>query len=116
MRLAIQFGWGMRSLLNEMLPVIPDTSIILSPRDCTDKQLMTFGIEFSKLGAKNYIDPQLYAPRSDHKTLTTHCYWPQTYSTSIYTSPSSIQAILKPLYDLNLAVKAEGFILPGLYC
>lgn len=116
MKLAIQFGHGMKALCEELLPQMRDTSIILSPRDLSDSQLVSYSNQFVALGARTFIDPQLYAPHSNHKKLTAHSYWPQNFSTGMFSNSTSIRNMLTELYGLNQRAGTAGFILPGIFC
>lgn len=112
MNLYLQFGYGMMKLCRELIPVMCDATIILSPRDLKDKQIEDFAAEIHKLGGATLLDPQLYAPRADHQTLTTHAYWPQEYSTASANWP----IVMRELLRLNQNAHTSQFILPGLYC
>lgn len=112
MNLFLQFGHGMMEICRELVETMPDTSVILSPRDLDNGQIERFSAELVKLGGSTLVDPQLYAPRSDHHKLTSHDYWPQQYSTAAAHWPS----ILKNLWDLNQRAQTNAFILPGLFC
>ncbi len=112
MKLYLQFGHGMMGHCRELVPNMPGSSVILSPRDLTEGQIKRLGKDILKAGGKTLLDPQLYAPRCDHKKLTGHTYWPQNYSTSSvdYTD------VLRELKNLNDVAQTSTFILPGLYC
>ena len=112
MNLYLQFGHGMMKLCREMLPFLPETTVILSPRDLTDAQIETFASDINALNGTTLLDPQLYAPHSDHKTLTKHAYWPQQYSTASANWP----VVLRELWSLNQRAQTSWFILPGLPC
>jgi hypothetical protein len=74
--------------------------------------MKTLGGDIVNGGGTTLLDPQLYAPRSDHKKLTSHSYWPDNYSTSSV----DYTIVLKELRALNNKAQTSVFILPGLYC
>lgn len=116
MKLALQFGYGMKELCKDLIPLMQDPSIILSPRDLSDEQIVAYSKELVALGGKTFIDPQLYAPRSDNERLTNHSYWPQNFSTGLFTDINSLKEIIINLYTLNTNAETSNFILPGIFC
>ncbi len=112
MKLYLQFGYGMMKLCRELLPSMPETSVILSPRDLDESQIEKFAGDILKVGGSTLLDPQLYAPRCDHQKLTNHTYWPADY----LTANMNYNAVLSGLKDLNDKAQTSAFILPGLYC
>ena len=116
MNLAIQYGYGMKELCKELLSQMHNLSIILSPRDLTDKQIISYSKEFVDLGGRTLIDPQLYAPRSDNKKLKNHAYWPDAFSTGMLTEKAYLQNIIYELADLNKKATTSRFIIPGIFC
>ena len=113
MKLYLQFGHGMMGLCRELLPNMPGSAVILSPRDLDEKQIERFGKDIEKAGGTTLLDPQLYAPRCDHHKLTNHTYWPKGYSTETTDYKNTVLPSLKALND---SAQASAFILPGLYC
>ena len=93
MKLALQFGYGMKELCKDLIPLLQRPSIILSPRDLSDEQIVAYSKEFVALGGRTLIDPQLYAPRSDNERLTKHSYWPQNFSTGLFTDVNSLKTL-----------------------
>lgn len=116
MKLALQYGYGMKDLCKDLLPNMRGASIILSPRDLSDKQIIDYSNEFIALGGKALIDPQLYAPHSNHKRLTSHSYWPQNFSTDLFTNIHSLRRIIDSLQELNYNAGTFKFIFPGIFC
>ena len=113
MKLYLQLGHGMMGLCRELLPNMPDSTVILSPRDLDEKQIERFVKDIEKKGGTTLLDPQLYAPRSNHRKLTNHTYWPRDYSTE---TADYKKAVLPALKALNDSAQTSAFILPGLYC
>lgn len=112
MKLYLQFGHGMMGICRELLPNMPNASVVLSPRDLKESQIEKFGNDIIKIGGSTLLDPQLYAPRCDHQKLTNHTYWPADYSTA----SMNYNAVLSELKALNDKAQTSAFILPGLYC
>ena len=116
MDLYLQFGHGMMGHCRILLPDMPRTTVILSPRDLKESQIETFSNKITKLGGATLLDPQLYAPHCDHPKLTQHTYWPQNYSTISFTKGGSLKRVIKRLMDLNDMARTSAFIVPGIYC
>lgn len=116
MKMAIQYGHGMKDLCKELLSRKYDLSIILSPRDLTDQQIVKFSRDFIALGGRTLIDPQLYAPHSNHRKLTSHIYWPESFATGMFTDVNSLRQIMKSLKNINIDAGTYKLILPGIYC
>jgi len=112
MKLYLQFGHGMMKLCREMLPDMPDSTVILSPRDLDENQIEKLSSDIIKVNGTTLLDPQLYAPRADHSKLTSHTYWPSDYSTA----NMDYNQLLPALKELNEKAQTDAFILPGLYC
>lgn len=112
MKLYLQFGHGMMGHCRELIPNMPGSSVILSPRDLNERQIENLGQDINNLGGATLLDPQLYAPRCNHTKLTSHSYWPQNYSTN----RMDYNLLLSKLKELNDKAETNAFILPGLYC
>lgn len=112
MKLYLQFGHGMMKLCREILPDMPDSTVILSPRDLDEKQIEKLSSDIINVNGTTLLDPQLYAPRADHSKLTSHTYWPSNYSTA----SMNYKQLLPALKELNEKAQTNAFILPGLYC
>lgn len=112
MKLYLQFGHGMMGLCRDLLPNMPDSSVILSPRDLDESQIERLACDITESGGSTLLDPQLYAPRCDHQKLTNHTYWPADYSTA----SMNYNTVLSELKALNDKAQTSAFILPGLYC
>lgn len=112
MKLHLQFGHGMMEHCRKLLPNMPGSAVILSPRDMSETQIETLGNDIVSSGGTTLLDPQLYAPRCDHHQLTNHNYWPANYSTT----SMDYNTVLPELKALNDKAQTSAFILPGLYC
>jgi len=110
MKLYLQFGHGMMGLCRDLLPDMPGSTVILSPRDLNETQIENLGKNITCSGGTTLLDPQLYAPRCDHQKLTKHTYWPADYSTGNI----DYNTVLSALKTLNDRANTSAFILPGL--
>lgn len=116
MELYLQFGHGMMEHCRTLLQTWGGGTVILSPRDLTDEQLVRFGSQLSEISATNAIlDPQFYLPNSDHEKLCDHAYWPEEYATSTFWQGPALVRLLRDLSELNSACECRRFLLPGLF-
>lgn len=116
MDLYLQFGWGMMEHCRVLVRQWKGGTVILSPRDLKPAQITSLSREINRLpGGRVMIDPQFYLPHSDHKRLTSHSFWPSSYTTSDFWSGADLTALVKKILDLNHKVGSSGVILPGLY-
>ena len=112
MNLFLQFGYGMMEHCRELVPSMPGTTVILSPRDLNENQIERLSADIINLGGAIMLDPQIFDPRSDRIKLTSHTYWPDKYSTA----NANWSHVLRELYNYNQMAQTHQFILPGLYC
>jgi len=116
MELYLQFGYGMMEHCRTLLRSWGGGSVILSPRDLTDDQLLRFGSDILKIpGGDVILDPQFYLPHSDHEKLCNHAYWPSAYSTTLFWQGQALSRLLESLRDLNSRIGCSRFVLPGLF-
>jgi len=116
MELYLQFGYGMMEHCRTLLRSWGGGSVILSPRDLTDDQLVRFGSDIRDLpGGDVILDPQFYLPHSDHEKLCNHAYWPTDYATTQFWQGQALSRLLNSLRDLNDRVGCSRFVLPGLF-
>jgi hypothetical protein len=91
-------------------------TVILSPRDLTDRQLTRLGRDLADIGgAHALLDPQFYLPHADHKKLCKHAYWPDDYETTLFWQGPALQQLLADLRQLNSDIGCSRFMLPGLF-
>lgn len=115
MELYLQFGYGMIQHCRHLISNWGGGTVVLSPRDLSDRQLRTLSSEITDLpNGKVLLDPQFYLPHSDHERLLSHDYWPVDYNTGTFFQGNALRELLQKLLDLNEAVGAEEIILPGL--
>jgi hypothetical protein len=116
MELYLQFGYGMMEHCRTLLRSWGGGSVILSPRDLTDDQLVRLGTDLVDIpGGEVILDPQFYLPHSDHQKLCNHSYWPSDYATSPFWQGPALSRLLNDLRQLNTDVGCSRFLLPGLF-
>jgi hypothetical protein len=115
MELYLQFGYGMMEHCRHLISVWGGGTVVLSPRDMSDKQLVTLASEITSLPhGRVLVDPQFYLPHADHERLCSHDYWPCDYETGAFFQGSAVRELLQKIYNLNTAIRAGEIILPGL--
>ncbi len=115
MELYLQFGYGMMQHCRHLLSEWGGGTVVLSPRDMSDKQLRSLSTEITGLdGGHVLLDPQFYLPHADHERLCSHDYWPSNYDTGAFFQGSALRELLQKLLALNDDVRAGEIILPGL--
>lgn len=116
MELYLQFGYGMMEHCRTLLGSWGGGSVILSPRDLTDDQLVRLGSDIRDIpGGDVILDPQFYLPHSDHEKLCNHAYWPTDYATTLFWQGQALSRLLDSLRDLNNRVGCARLVLPGLF-
>ena len=116
MELYLQFGYGMMEHCRTLLRSWGGGSVILSPRDLTDDQLVRLGSDLVGIpGGEVILDPQFYLPHSDHEKLCNHEFWPADYSTSLFWQGPPLSRLLNDLKQLNTDTGCSRFLLPGLF-
>src|SRR5208283_3002551 len=82
MELQLQFGYGMMEHCRSLLSRWQGGTVILSPRDLTDEQLVRFSSSLTSISnSRLLLDPQFYLPHANHDRLCSHDYWPGNYQT-----------------------------------
>ena len=115
MNLFLQMGHGMMELSRRLIPKMTNPSVILSPRDLKEAQMINYAQKSN--GVNILLDPQLYAPHCNHPTLTTQSYWIDNYQTTDIFSNNKIlkEKLLDKLLDINENIGTSSIILPGFY-
>jgi len=113
MELYLQFGHGMMSHSKELIKKWNGGTVILSPRDLTREQILTFSKDVRKIGGQILLDPQFYDPRANHHRLINHDFWPSTYDTKIFMEDGAVELLLA-LKELNTLSSTESYIVPGI--
>jgi hypothetical protein len=112
----LQFGHGMMKMSEHLIDSWGNGTVILSPRDLKYNQMEKTARAIRQKKGNVVIDPQFYLPRSKHKKLNDHSFWPVDYQTALF-SPTSINEMLTLLNDeYNEKMDSSFFILPSLVC
>lgn len=114
MDLYLQFGYGMKNLSIELSKEWASTSVILSPRDITPKQLENWSKEFSKANVNCIFDPQCYFPKCDHKNLIQYGYWDNSLNTNLNTVEDAETTLIRKINVYNGIINSDKFIIPGI--
>ena len=115
MEIYLQFGYGMMQHCRHLIFNWGGGTVVLSPRDMSDKQLRTLSSEITDVaGGRVLLDPQFYLPHADHERLCSHDYWPSEYETGAFFQGKALRDLLRKLIDLNAAIGTNEIILPGL--
>ena len=115
MNVFLQYGYGMMSLSKILCQEWGGGTVILSPRDMNEKQMLALSQFLSHINATTLIDPQFYNPRANHHGLTKFNFWPNDYDTSLFWGTDQFENKLELLFELNQAVGTTHLILPGLH-
>ncbi len=114
MELFLQFGHGMMEHSRVLVDAWGGGTVILSPRDLNEAQLVRFGPEIcGQPGGSVLLDPQFYLPHADHARLTKHKYWPDSYETGTFWHGPPLRKLISRIVDLNHAVGTRALICPG---
>jgi len=115
MELYLQFGYGMMEHCRHLISEWGGGTVVLSPRDMSDKQLLTLASGITGIpGGRVLVDPQFYLPHADHERLCSHDYWPCDYDTGAFFQGSAVKELLRKILALNDAAGSSEIILPGL--
>lgn len=115
MELYLQFGYGMMQHCRQLISDWGGGTVILSPRDLSDKQLRALSTEIKGLsGGRVLLDPQFYLPHAEHERLCSHKYWPKDFDTGAFFQGNALRVLLQTLINLNSDIGAEEIVLPGI--
>lgn len=114
MDLFLQFGYGMKSLTIDLSKKWNGASVILSPRDMTPSQLISWSKDFEKAGVKCYFDPQCYCPKSEQKRLSQYAYWDSNLNTKMQSTNTPIDQKIEYIKRYNDIANTEAYILPSI--
>ena len=112
MEFYIQLGYGMMRMVNELLEFWDNCSVILSPRDLNEDQIIRLAENINNYDGRVLIDPQFFLPRADHPRLVAHSYWPRDYDTDGF-SDSNRNSMISSLVELNNSAQSSVLIAPG---
>ncbi len=114
MELYLQFGHGMKSMSIDLSKEWNGTSVILSPRDITPKQLEQWMPDFKKAKISCLFDPQCYFPKCNHKNLVQYGYWCSDLNTNLSSQDDYETTLIKKIDYYNNIIEADKFIIPGI--
>lgn len=112
----IQFGDGMMGISRELLEEWGGGSVILSPRDLDEEQLVRFAGQVHDRDGEVLLDPQFYLPEATHHQLIDHHYWPGQYeSDDFWGEEGNYTRLLGDLHALNMEIDSDVIILPSIH-
>lgn len=115
MELHLQFGFGMMGHCRHLLKEWGGGTVVLSPRDLSDKQLRSLADDVKGLeGGKTLFDPQFYVPHADHDRLRSHSFWPTDFASGVFFRGPEMVSLVRQIFDLNSELGTEAIILPGI--
>jgi hypothetical protein len=115
MELYLQFGHGMLQHSHKLIKLWGGGTVILSPRDLGQGQIVRAAKGLRGVGAAVAIDPQFYLPRADHPRLVKHDYWPDGFETDSFLNGPGLSDMLARLATLHEQAACSLQIIPGLY-
>ena len=112
MKLKLQFGYGMKSMSEQLAAVLPGTSVVLSPRDIDQKRALPFAAKLKKKGCSVLLDPQVYALSGGQelKVNPEYDFWQQRPIDEI-----DWAEIVNRIHEVNARLESEVTILPAPY-
>jgi hypothetical protein len=116
MDLYLQFGHGMMEHCRHLISKWGEGTVILSPRDLKSEQLASFSKELLKINGKTLFDPQYYNPRADHKKLTEHEHWFDSFDTTVLSDINLIVNKFEAIKDANNHSNTYAYIIPSIMC
>lgn len=116
MELYLQIGHGMMNHCYELIQSWGNGTAIISPKNMTHDQILTFSKKINEYGGSVLIDPQFYVPRTSQENLQSHSFWPDSFDTATLFNGSGIDRMIDTLInDYILPSDAPGIIIPSLY-
>lgn len=116
MDLYLQLGHGMMGYCKELISQWGEGTVILSPRDLTEKQTKKFATDINKINGKTLFDPQYYNPRADHHKLTKWSHWLNEFETSRFSDDSYLEDKFSSIKEINDYCNTEAYIIPASMC
>ncbi len=116
MDLYLQMGHGMMGHCRHLVQKWGGGTVILSPKNMTRDQIISFSEDISKSNGSVLIDPQFYIPRTSHQNLQEHSFWPTgAFDTSTFFTGRGINELLRILInDYVQPAGCSAFIIPSL--
>jgi len=116
MDLYLQLGHGMMGYCKEFISQWGEGTVILSPRDLTEKQTKKFATDINKINGKTLFDPQYYNPRADHHKLTKWSHWLNEFETSQFSDNTYLEDKFNSIKEINDYCNTEAYIIPASMC
>ncbi|MGD9678742.1 MAG: hypothetical protein AB7V16_10415 [Vulcanibacillus sp.] len=113
MELYLQYAYGMKQLSIDLSNDWNGTTVILSPRDISAKQLQKWQRDFTKANIKTLFDPQCYFPKTNHKVLSKYEYWDNSFSTKLESNQKHENRFIESIYKYNEISNTIQFIIPA---
>lgn len=116
MDLYLQIGHGMMGHCYELIQKWGEGTAIISPKNMTHEQILTFSNKIAGYGGDVLIDPQFYIPRTSQENLQNHSFWPNNFDTATFFNGSGIDRMIDILVNDYIAPSnASGVLIPSLY-
>lgn len=116
MELYLQIGHGMMGHCYELIQSWGEGTTIISPKNMTLDQILTFSKRINGYGGSVMIDPQFYVPRTSQENLQNHSFWPNSFETSTFFNGAGIDRMVDTLVDeYILPSGSSSVIIPSLY-
>ncbi|MDR2790251.1 MAG: hypothetical protein LBB59_04685 [Campylobacteraceae bacterium] len=116
MDMYLQFGHGMTKLCCDLVEKCRDGTVILSPRDLSEKALKEFSFKLTKINGKTLFDPQYYNPKANHKKLIKHPHWLENCNTSLLSDFKYIKEHIERIKTINDDINSSAYIIPSIVC
>lgn len=115
MEMHLQFGFGMMEHCRHLLTEWGGGTVVLSPRDLSNKQLRSLAEDVAEIeGGKTLLDPQFYVPHADHDRLCSHGFWPADFASGSFFQGPEMESLVRQIVELNKDLGTEAIILPGM--
>lgn len=80
----IQQAYGMKAIISALAEKWKTGTVILSPTDISQSQMIPFARSLNKKGMKTVIDPQCYNFHATKPKLISQSYWLHEYNTPLF--------------------------------
>ncbi len=114
MDLYLQFGHGMKSLTIDLAKRWGEATVILSPRDMTETQLVSWCKEFEKNNVSRLFDPQCYCPKTEPKRLSKYSYWDNHLKTITQSNNTIVDSRILEIKKYNDIAGTIAYIIPNM--
>ncbi len=116
MKLYLQIGHGMMGHCYELISNWGEGTAIISPKNMTLEQIITFSTKIKGDGGSVLIDPQFYVPRTSQENLQNHQFWPSSFDTFTFFNGDGLKSMTDILVNQYIKPSgASGVIIPSLY-